>query len=709
MKKKLWIIPTLAALLLALTIGAATADRIGTISSSISWNLTDEGVLTISGTGAIPDYGTAYNLSPFDGNTNIREVVVGSGITALGNNLFFECANLTKATIRKSDAVISDTAFRNCPSGLKLYGWSASTAEAYAHEAGNEFVALWGTCGNDVIFEFDPDTLILTISGDGSMTEFTNANPSPFDGRGDIAYVDICAGVTSVGAKAFYNCGNLLSVSLPDTVTVVGDDAFRLCYALSEINLPDGLMRIGDYAFYNDSRLSGLVIPAGVTFIGNQAFRYCSALKDLTVLSRTATFSMNPLDTNIKINLHGYSGSTAQSYANSHSSNVTFVDIMITGECGANGGNVTYSLDPYTGELTISGTGAIDNYNTGSDVPWSAYQNQIQSIVVENGVTSLGLFAFSYCTNLISVTLPNNLTSTGDKTFSQCSNLTNIILPENLTTIGLAVFYGCSSLNNIIIPAGVTEIGPDAFRGCSSLTGITIPNRVTAIYSSAFQESGLVSISIPSSVATISKTVFYKCADLTSVTIMNPNVTIGTNIFYNCPSSLTIHGWNPSTAKTYATENGISFESLGDISGQIGDDVYYTFDPVTGAVNITGTGPMWDYDDVNHSPFFRIDEVTGASIADGVTSIGDNLFAACNYLAGVAIPSSVTRIGCGAFDTCVRLSGISIPGSVTEIGAQAFSWCAGLINVTIPNSVTVIGERAFSDCENLVSVTFRTA
>ena len=152
-----------------------------------------------------------------------------------------------------------------------------------------------------------------------------------------------------------------------------------------------------------------------------------------------------------------------------------------SGRCGE---DVTWVLDPDTGVLTISGTGEMywGSYYQGSAF---GFREDILSVVIEDGVTSIGGYAFRECSNLMSVTIPDSVTSFGEGVFYDCTSLVDVTIPESMTFISRATFSGCSSLTDIEIPDSVAEIGYDAFYGCSSLTNVTIPESVIYIDSYA--------------------------------------------------------------------------------------------------------------------------------------------------------------------------------------------------------------------------------
>ena len=181
--------------------------------------------------------------------------------------------------------------------------------------------------------------------------------------------------------------------------------------------------------------------------------------------------------------------------------------------------NLTWKLYA-DGTLNISGTGAMKDYDY-SDNRSPVYMNSsVKKIVIEDGVTSIGNWAFSDCSGLISITIPNSVASIGDWAFYYCTSLTTITIPDSVTSIGEAAFRFCSSLTSITIPDGVTSIGSSAFRGCTSLTSITIPDSITSIGDAAFYYcTSLTSITIPDSVTSIGNKAFSDCTNLKTISL----------------------------------------------------------------------------------------------------------------------------------------------------------------------------------------------
>ena len=192
----------------------------------------------------------------------------------------------------------------------------------------------------------------------------------------------------------------------------------------------------------------------------------------------------------------------------------------------------------------------MKNYDYDSNQSPVYNNSDVKKIVIEDGVTSIGDYAFRGCSSLTSITLPDSVTSIGDCAFVFCVGLSSITLPDSVTSIGDSAFKNCSSLTSITIPDRVTSIEPYAFDNCSSLTSITIPNSVTSIGASAFYNCrSLTSITIPDRVTSIESRAFTGCSSLTSITIPDSVTSIGESAFSNCSSLQTISLSCKSTLK----------------------------------------------------------------------------------------------------------------------------------------------------------------
>ncbi len=353
---------------------------------------------------------------------------------------------------------------------------------------------------------------------------------------------------------------------------------------------------------------------------------------------------------------------------------------------GTCGDNLSWTYDSSTYTLTISGTGAMDDYSS-YNRPWESYMNSIENVIVSDGITTIGSMAFDWCTSLISITIPDSVITIGDYAFYNCYSLISATIPDSVTTIGNCAFAECNSLISVAIPDRVTTIGIYAFSGCYALTSATIGDSVRIIGNFAFALcDSLTSVIIGDSVTTIGLCTFHDCTSLTDVYYL------GTKEQWN---EISINSGN--YCLTGAT---IHCKSLS--SGTCGDNLTWTYDDTTGTLTISGEGDMYNYE-YGNCPWERYKEnIQNVVINDGVTTIGDYAFYFCFAMTSVIIPEGVTIIGTSAFQSCDSLTSVTIPDSVTAIGDAAFHWCRSLKSVVVPSGVTKIGDSAFANCKEII-------
>lgn len=196
----------------------------------------------------------------------------------------------------------------------------------------------------------------------------------------------------------------------------------------------------------------------------------------------------------------------------------------LTGGAAGDGSGVTWQLTENTDgsstyTLTIRGSGAMKNYLMSGHQPWRSFRDQITSVVVSPGVTSIGNLAFALSRNIIHVDIADSVVSIGEQAFFECSRLTNITVPQSVTYIGVKAFDSCTNLSSITLSTNnITSIRPYTFSGCSELSSIVIPDGVTSIQLGAFSNcTKLTSITIPGSVTSIGSNVFDGCTSLNDI------------------------------------------------------------------------------------------------------------------------------------------------------------------------------------------------
>ena len=221
--------------------GGTTGDVIdsgncGANSSNVTWKLTSDGTLTISGTGKMADYG--WEETPWYGlRLQVKKAIIKNGVTSIGSYAFCWCENLTSVTIPNSVTSIGDNAFYWCTSLTSVtIPYGVKDIGAYA----------FGFCK-------------------------------------ELSSVTIPSSVTTIGSSAFSNCTSLTSVTIPDGVTTISESAFESCSSLTSVTIPNSVTSIGDGAFWCCTNLTSVTIPRSVTSIGSGAFQYCSSLTSVTI------------------------------------------------------------------------------------------------------------------------------------------------------------------------------------------------------------------------------------------------------------------------------------------------------------------------------------------------------------------------------------------------------------------------------------------
>ena len=355
-----------------------------------------------------------------------------------------------------------------------------------------------------------------------------------------------------------------------------------------------------------------------------------------------------------------------------------------SGTFGAYGDNLIWTLDD-SGTLTISGEGQMMEYyypDSGWTSPWNDRKESIKRVVIGNGVTDIGWYAFSGCTGLTSVTIPNSVISIGGSAFYDCTGLTSVTIPDSVASIGEDAFSGCKGLASVTIPDSVTSIGAYAFQGCSVLEEITIPKGVRSIGEGAFSDCpALKKVNYDAESAQVSRYGEGQADDYEAVSVF---------------------------ARSGKSKTGLHIV-FGNSVKKIPEDLISSC-AVT-KITIGKSLQEFDYRVIQgctHLTEVEVDADNPNFIGQGGMLLSKDMKTLLRCLSTqverVVIPDSVTTIGEGAFSGCVKLTSLTIPESVNAIGNGAFSGCVSLTSLTIPENVSSIGSGAFYGCENVTEI-----
>ncbi len=383
----------------------------GTCGDNLSWELDADGILTISGTGAVTSH--PWNDTDIIGDHRVTKAVIGSGVTDL-----------------------TDAGFESCP-------W---LEEISVDKANTEY-----TSEDGILFNKNK-TEIIQYPCNKEGDEYTVPDR-----------------VTVIGDYAFVGCSNLTGISLPDGVTTIGTGAFSKCSELADINIPDSVTDMKAAAFFRCTSIEDISIPEGVKAVKNRTFAGCSKLKSITFSDSVTSIEEDAFNncsslTDVYYGGAGTKWNTLQSNIAANNSSLTNAKIhYMKGSCGS---NAAWTLTK-DGVLTISGIGETE-WTAGEC--WKP--EDVKKLIIEEGINAIGDEQFSDCQKLTEAEIAGSVTEIGDWSFYCCYELTDIVIPENVTSVGEGAFAECILLKNVTIPVTVSKIEADAFSGCTSLSDV---------------------------------------------------------------------------------------------------------------------------------------------------------------------------------------------------------------------------------------------
>ena len=586
---------------------------------SISWDFVS-GELTISGTGAIPDYsvGTApwYHLrgginkitiqqgintigeNAFNGLANVTDISIPIGVNQINNGAFEGCGKLKTITLPESmNAGIGSGAFRDCtgittitvPSGVKTIEQGAFEGCTNITEITLPFIGSQvGSVNNTDTFDYIFNGKVPSTLKKVTITNETNVPENAFKDLSDIENITINSGIKSIGNGAFDGCSALKQFVIPDGITAIGDNTFRSCESASIITVPDTVNDIGESAFDGCKKLRSINIPSGVTVINNNTFRGCESLTAIIIPNSVTNIGENVLTGcnriyTIKIPFVGVN-------ANPGSTEVTE-----NGLFGYLFGCANSDIPAAVTKVEITGTDA-SNY-----IPKEAFKDCgfIEDIIIDGGIAVLDN-AFRNCKNLKHLYIPRSISTIGETILADCTRLETLIVPfigfnrkdQNTETSVLGGFFGYNDMDITGIIQYYNENGDYHFYKIPrTLKDVSVLNQ-TDIPAGAFSECKFIEKVAIVTGASMGNNAFYHCASLKTVTLPNDLQTIGAIAFAECENLETIN--IPNKVKiigeqAFYNDRALKNVTIPDSVTEIADDVFNGTD-LFSAANLMANG-----------------------------------------------------------------------------------------------------------------------
>ena len=595
--------------------GATDAD-------DVSWQLTEDGVLTISGTGSMMDF------PEWDSeiSNKILEVKVKNGVTRIGSMAFMGMTTLKKVTLEGVQE-IGMWAFDGCTSLESLdFPDTLTTIEAEA---------------------FSGCTSLQSIKIPESVK---NMAGGIVKGCTQLKSAEIYS--NQIPNETFRGCSNLQTVTIGDSVTSIGGFAFSEC-GLKELTLPEKLTSISSQAFWYNTGLETLHINSATTLSGG-IFGECKVLK-------TVTIGKNVPEVKKEI----FSGSTSieSLTVDPENTSVIIQDDMLY---SADGKTLVYCVPQKSGDVTVKeGTESIGE---------SAFSGcaKITGISLPESMSKLENYSFEGCTSLTKLELPANVENLNAYTFKNCTSLKELVVKGDkyvtegslLYTADMKTLVLClpSYEGTVSVADGVETIGDAAFYGASKVTEVKLPSTVKAIRDDAFNScSGLKSVEIPNGVTLIGENAFKDCISLTKAILPDSVTSVGSSLFWNCTA---LEEAVLSSGQGAVTDN--MFRSCSNLKKV----------QIPEGITEIGSYAFWECANLQEINF--PDSVE--------TFTGSRQLGNCTSLKTVTIPDKVTALTEDMFFCCKGLENTIIPASIVSMESAPWNGIASDVLVSFKGS-----------------------
>lgn len=504
--------------------------------SNVTWVLTTDGTLILSGTGAVAAYDDR-DRPWYDYRYQILRLEVKKGITSVGG--FRYCFTLQEVSLPEGLISLDEFAFMDCqklqeirlPKSLKTLGRGTFAGCHALPEI--ELPEDLETVGEGALMN------CLSLTSVVIPASVTEMGDRPFSGDWALKTVEIKGNVPRLSSSSFHECDALQEVLITGSVGTIGDDAFMDLDSLERVQIASGLKTIGKRAFWLCDNLTTVSLPDGVTSIGEEAFKECSSLTTINLPNSITTIGAN-----------AFNGTKLTGPLNIPSSLVSLGDNAFHG-CGG-----------ITGTLVFPA--AMENISTNVFAGCSG----IEEIVLPRGVLTIGAGAFNNCSGVQRLWLTNSIQSIGANAFAGMKSLKKVYFSGTILewetgiqwadkgyqigvaittneetasgSCGEALTWGLNSAGDLTV-SGTGEMADFAATGApwaeyrEQIKLVIVRQGVTSIGSSAFQDcKNLKTVSLPGSLTALGKAAFLRCGELTNVKLPASLKSVGEDCFTGC-------------------------------------------------------------------------------------------------------------------------------------------------------------------------------
>ena len=707
-------------------------------NENVPWNEYKNKIETVMLSEGVSSIGT----HSFDGCTNLTNIYIPRTIKSIKNYALSDCTNLKSINFLAGAITISDNAFLNDSFTIYYspyyYSWTYNLLSNYG---GTDIVWMLNgynydqKCGNNIFWSFNEESKILTISGSGTMFDYSDKNePGWKDHAYEIELIEFNGEISHIGAYSFFGLNKLSTIVLPETIKSIGSNAFGSCEKLNNIIfLGDMPNEISLDAFYGDN---------------------------IVVHFKADKNSWNSFDASI------FGENVHNAYATKEDSTY----------CGD---NLQWTFNSETKTLAISGSGNMYDFGNGSgngsNPPWFSIKYDIENVELPSGITTIGNYAFWGCEKLHEINFPDTLEYIGDYSFTKCftdddyflqnSNV-QLSASEKLAYFGDYVFdiesaYGTKVYidGNLFFSKNLQYLGEGALKNTniesvefdrnsiikeiknntfdsSRLQCISLPNNLIRIGNASFDSCPIDTIEMPKSLQILEDMAF-RNTNIESVILWQELHEFGGDVFSSpVTESIVFKGnypnetfnesifLNESKFKVYYPSNNYTWtkDKLESYSGQVtyieegkfddkcGDNLTWNYNKDSKILTINGTGDMYNYDkgSPHQLPWIEYrDDIETVVLSDEITHIGNYAFANYENIKSINFPTSLVSIGSHAFSGSLLYPNefeIVLPQTLNYIGPYAFNCSTGIHKVQILGNIDTIYENTFYFCFDLETV-----